>query len=142
MVQKVSNCNTNNEKVLVIGNRLANINTSFKRNENTENLNQSNDALESFLHSNLHHQNSIKKHPQSNNSLHVDSAVSISGVSQQSNPAPLATTPTAPQVLSPPPRDDAQMVDFVSAFLFPIVFIIFNIVYWMVYLNMQVESAN
>lgn len=37
-------------------------------------------------------------------------------------------------------RDDAQMVDFISSFLFPIAFIIFNILYWMVYLNMQVMS--
>ncbi len=33
------------------------------------------------------------------------------------------------------------MVDFVSSFLFPIAFIIFNILYWMVYLNMQVNSG-
>lgn len=42
--------------------------------------------------------------------------------------------------LTPPPpppprqefRDDAQMVDFASSFLFPLSFIIFNIIYWMV----------
>jgi hypothetical protein len=41
-----------------------------------------------------------------------------------------------------PLRDDAQLVDFISSFLFPIAFIIFNIIYWMVYLNMQVFSGN
>ena len=39
-------------------------------------------------------------------------------------------------------KDDAQMVDFLSSFIFPIVFLIFNIIYWVIYLNMQVESNN
>jgi len=132
-MQKIPN--TNNEKVLVIGNRLANLNT-YKKNEQDP-LNHSHDALESLLQPNLNHSNSIKKTPQSNNSLHVDSAVSISGVSQQSTP------PAVPSPMPPPPplapKDDAQMVDVVSSFLFPISFIIFNIIYWMVYLNMQID---
>ena len=35
-------------------------------------------------------------------------------------------------------KDDAQMVDFASSILFPIAFILFNVVYWIFYLNMQV----
>jgi len=38
-----------------------------------------------------------------------------------------------------PVRDSAQFVDLVSAVLFPVAFIVFNIIYWMVYLNMHVE---
>lgn len=158
--------NANNEKVLVIGNRLANLN--YKKE--TDLLNQSHEALESLLQAN-HGSNSIKKTPYSNNSLHVDSAVSISGVSQQSTPpaigsptpiitthtvtagnsispaGPAVTAPIAPPAPTPtgpspgPPRDDAQLVDFYSSFFFPISFVIFNIIYWMVYLNMQVESG-
>lgn len=131
-----------NEKVLVIGNRLANTN-SYKKGENLDHLNHSHEALEKLIHPGLNHTNSIKKHPYSNNSLHVDSAVSISAVSQQSSPI-VATTPqpATPAAPAGPPKDDAQMVDFVSSFLFPITFIIFNIIYWMIYLNMQVESSN
>jgi hypothetical protein len=134
MSNKQSNVG-NNEKVLVIGNRLANLN-SYKKSD-SDPLTNSQEALENLLQSN--HCNSFKKKPYSNNSLHVDSAVSISGVSQQSNSA-IPSPP--PALLTAPPRDDAQMVDFVSSFLFPISFIIFNIIYWMVYLNMQVQSGN
>lgn len=178
------------EKVLVIGNRLANMN--YKKDQDL--LHQSHEALDTLLpsmgnhvltggqHQHQHHTsggvggggghhhttNSMKKTPQSTNSLHVDSAVSISGASQQSTPPPfmagpgqqqptstVVTVAAAPQLPPPPPppppasaaqaaplRDDAQMVDFASSFLFPISFIIFNIIYWMVYLNMQVESGN
>ena len=35
-------------------------------------------------------------------------------------------------------RDYAQLVDFISGFIFPIIFIIFNIIYWMIYFNMVV----
>lgn len=143
-----------NEKVLMIGNRLANMN--YKREQDI--LNQSIEALDTLLpastgpnhihhhqHTGLHHNHSIKKTPHSTNSLHVDSAVSISGASQQSTPPPPPQTapipPPAQATPTQPPRDDAQMVDFASSFLFPISFIIFNIIYWMVYLNMQVESG-
>jgi hypothetical protein len=135
LANKQLNANANNEKVLAIGNRLANLN-SYKKSD-TDPLSNSQEALENFLHP--HHSNSFKKKPYSSNSLHVDSAVSISGVSQQSNSAISSPIPNLPAA---PPRDDAQMVDFVSSFLFPISFIIFNIIYWMVYLNMQVQSGN
>ena len=32
-------------------------------------------------------------------------------------------------------KNNAEMVDFVSSFMFPISFIIFQVVYWIVYLN-------
>lgn len=137
----------NNEKVLVIGNRLANLNAYKKADhENAASqLNNSHDALEALLKPNFNHSNSIQKSQQTNNSLHVDSAVSISGVSQQSTPPALVTPlalPIAPPPPPPPPppasKDDAQMIDLISSFLFPISFILFNIIYWMVYLNMEV----
>ncbi|CAF0844269.1 unnamed protein product [Brachionus calyciflorus] len=130
MTPKLPSYSPTNEKVLVIGNRLAHMNSYNKSDIDNHN---SHEALESLLQPNR--SGSIKKNPQSNHSLHVDSVVSISGVSQQS--VPPASTPQAPPL---PPRDDAQMVDFVSSFLFPISFIIFNIIYWMVYLNMQVDN--
>jgi hypothetical protein len=171
--------NSNNEKVLVIGNRLANLNYKKEQDALLTGLHQSHEALETLLASppNNNHvpqqqsnhynhinsnsqQNSIKNNPPlSQNSLHVDSAVSISGVSQQSTPPPIPPSsptslpqqqaqapppppPAQPQLPPGPPRDDAQMIDFVSSFLFPISFVIFNIIYWMVYLNMQVLSSN
>jgi hypothetical protein len=161
----------NNEKVLVVGNRLANLNATYKRSDRSD----SNEALDALLNNNQQHQHQLpilnykKQQPHSNTSLHIDSALSVSGHSQQSTPtsSPLAGSgmgglgqtspnnnnntallsqplfPPPVQTATPPPAnivtDDAQMVDFVSSFLFPISFIIFNIVYWMVYLNMQVE---
>jgi hypothetical protein len=38
--------------------------------------------------------------------------------------------------------DSAQMVDFVSSILFPLAFIIFNLIYWSVYLNIKIHSNN
>jgi hypothetical protein len=35
-----------------------------------------------------------------------------------------------------PTRDIAQLVDFISGFIFPIIFIIFNIIYWYTYFNL------
>ena len=35
-----------------------------------------------------------------------------------------------------PHRDYAQLVDFISGFMFPIIFIIFNIMYWVTYFNL------
>jgi hypothetical protein len=121
---------------LVIGNRLANT-ISYKKGENVDHLNQSHENLEKLIQPHLNHSNSFKKHPYSNHSLHVDSAVSISGVSMQSTPVVVTTSqlPASPPAVSAPQKDDAQMVDFVSSFAFPIMFIIFNIIYWMVYLN-------
>ena len=120
-----SNLNASNEKVLAIGNRLANLNTySNKKSDMMEPLSNSHEALESLLQPTQ--SNSFKKKPYSAHSLHVDSAVSISGVSQQSNSAVPSPTPPTSSLPTLPPRDDAQMVDFVSSFLFPIIFIIFK----------------
>jgi hypothetical protein len=143
MVQKMSNTNNcnNNEKVLMIGNRLANLNV-YRKND-VDPLNNSQDHLESLLQhqtSVLSNTNSIRKNKMhSSNSLHVDSAVSISGGSQQSTPHGLPIVqptppppPPAPPAPPAPIKDDAQIVDFVSSFLFPVSFIIFNIIYWMV----------
>ena len=85
----VTSSNINNEQILLIGNRLANLNATKKKNMVT----------------------------------HL---------------APPQATIASPMSL----KDDAQMVDIISSFLFPISFIIFNIIYWMVYLNMQVNSGN
>lgn len=130
---------SNNEKVLMIGNRLANLN-QYQGGQN-----HSQDHLEGLLqHQTSTHSSTMQRHKlHSSNSLHVDSAVSISAGSQLSTPQ-AQCLPTQPPPQNSPQflKDDAQMVDFVSSFLFPIVFIIFNIVYWMVYLNMQVESDN
>lgn len=56
-------------------------------------------------------------------------------------PVPTLPLLPPPEIKEPPKpalpiRDDAQLVDFISSFMFPIAFIIFNIIYWMVYLNM------
>ena len=50
----------------------------------------------------------------------------------------LPTSPEVKQVpkMVLPSRDYAQLLDFVSSFLFPLVFIIFNIIYWVSYVNM------
>lgn len=146
LVNKSSVLSPNNEKVMAIGNRLANLN-AYKKSD-LEAMSGSQEALETLLQPVAPASASFKRKPYSQSSLHVDSAVSISAVSQQSNsalaPSPALTQPPPPSSTLPagPIRDDAQMVDFVSSFLFPISFIVFNIIYWMVYLNMQVHSGN
>ncbi|CAF3754641.1 unnamed protein product [Rotaria socialis] len=56
-------------------------------------------------------------------------------------PPPVIAVPQPARIAQPakPIRDSAQFVDIVSAVLFPVAFIVFNIIYWMVYLNMHVE---
>lgn len=73
----------NNEKVLMIGNRLANLNQYQAGGHN-----HSQDHLENLLqHQNSIQSNTMQRHKlHSSNSLHVDSAVSISAGSQQSSP--------------------------------------------------------
>jgi hypothetical protein len=153
MIQKQMSTNSNvnnNEKVLMIGNRLANLNV-YKKSD-IDPLNHSQDQLDALLqHQTSINSNSIKNKLHSSNSLHVDSAVSISGGSQQSTPhavpqapvqaAPPPPPPPAPPAPAVPLRDDAQLVDIVSSFLFPISFIIFNIVYWITYLNMEINHT-
>ena len=108
MIQRISNSNLH-DKVLIIGNRLA--------NERNNSMNDPNNEI-----------------------------IKCNGSQLELRPklAPPAPPPLpAPAVNSNQGlRDDAQMVDFISSFLFPLSFIVFNIIYWMVYLNMQVESNN
>ncbi|KAI3384500.1 hypothetical protein SNEBB_011403 [Seison nebaliae] len=37
-------------------------------------------------------------------------------------------------------QDSAEMIDFLSRFIFPFAFVLFNIIYWMIYLNMEVKT--
>ncbi len=97
MVQKMaaSNCpnNTvNNEKVLMIGNRLANVN----QYPNGQHLNNtSHEHLESLLQHqvSLQSNSSQRNRLQSSNSLHVDSAVSIGSKQLQPVAVPAPATP-------------------------------------------------
>ncbi|CAF0988020.1 unnamed protein product [Rotaria sp. Silwood1] len=73
----------------------------------------------------------------------ASSLIQNSSISNTTAPSPtpqVILSPPAPvQKTAKPVRDTAQLVDLVSAILFPVAFIVFNIIYWMVYLNMQVE---
>ncbi|CAF3419767.1 unnamed protein product [Rotaria sp. Silwood1] len=73
----------------------------------------------------------------------ASSLIQNSSISNTTAPSPtpqVILSPSAPvQKTAKPVRDTAQLVDLVSAILFPVAFIVFNIIYWMVYLNMQVE---
>lgn len=71
-----------------------------------------------------------------------DSESDIRFASKRRQSPPLPTATTSASASRQEFHDDAQLVDFASSFLFPLSFIIFNIIYWVVYLNMQVESSN
>lgn len=150
----------NNEKVLVIGNRLANIGGSLYRRSDCNDL--TNSQTEVFLPKSISSNNNGGHMKKSTNSIHIEPLFTNSMI-QQPFGTPLTKSvpqtpqspsiPATPQIQEPPKqappstppatvRDDAQLVDFISSFMFPIVFIIFNIVYWMVYLNMHVSSGN
>jgi hypothetical protein len=110
----------NSENVLLIGCRLAN---------STSNLNKITSDPSSLV------QNHIVLKSQTNSPTLTNATTSTQATSSTK-----VTT-----ALSPPSangKDDAQMVDFASSIIFPILFILFNIVYWSVYLNMSVLSSN
>jgi hypothetical protein len=116
MIQRISNSNLH-DKVLIIGNRLANERQNSMCDQNSDIVKSNSNGIQADLRAS-------KKSPIQTQSL-VGTAMPVpTGSSNQGI------------------RDDAQMADFISSFLFPLSFIIFNIIYWMVYLNMQVESSN
>ena len=114
MIQRISNSNLH-DKVLIIGNRLANERHNSMSDHNSDIIKCNSGSGHADLRA------SKKKPPL-----------------PLANPAATASNAPTYQGI----RDDAQMADFISSFLFPLSFIIFNIIYWMVYLNMQVESSN
>ncbi|CAF2086550.1 unnamed protein product [Rotaria magnacalcarata] len=118
----------------VIGNRLAQVH--FYKKDDTHHQTSA-ETTETLVH---------KASAAEKNLVGANTASSLvhnSSLSNTNAPAP------APQVILPlpapvqktakPVRDTAQLVDLISAVLFPVAFIVFNIIYWMVYLNMHVE---
>jgi hypothetical protein len=114
-------------KVLAIGNRLANIRSFSKNSEKNETLLANHIILNDSFKTSESPINNLKK-----SNLPV---VVLDPKSEPKTHAPPPVTPTKSH------KDDAQMVDFLSMFLFPVAFIIFNIVYWLYYLNMHVDMA-
>ncbi|CAF1659365.1 unnamed protein product, partial [Adineta ricciae] len=119
----------------VIGNRLAQV--QFYKKEDG---NDSAETMEALVHKS----SSADRNAGGNASSHVQySAMSNSSgpISTQANPLQqvVSAQPAPIAKAAKPVRDSAQFVDLVSAVLFPVAFIVFNIIYWMVYLNMQVE---
>ncbi|CAF3714547.1 unnamed protein product [Rotaria sordida] len=117
----------------VIGNRLAQVHFYKKDDthqtniETTETLARKTSVTEKNLRS-----GSITSPLIQNSAISNTTAPSQTPQVILSQQAPVSKT-------AKPIRDTAQLVDLVSAILFPVAFIVFNIIYWMVYLNMQVE---
>jgi hypothetical protein len=108
----------NSENVLLIGCRLANSTSNLNKITSDSSLVQNHIVLKS----------------------QANSPTTTSATTSTATTSTKVTTS-----LSSPPangKDDAQMVDFASSIIFPILFILFNIVYWSVYLNMSVLSSN
>ncbi|CAF3494865.1 unnamed protein product [Rotaria socialis] len=118
----------------VIGNRLAQVHFYKKDDTHHQTPAETTETL-------MHKMSVVEKNLTGPNT--ASSLVHNPSLSNTSAPAPI------PQVILPPPapvqktakpvRDTAQLVDLISAVLFPVAFIVFNIIYWMVYLNMHVE---
>ncbi|CAF4422207.1 unnamed protein product [Rotaria socialis] len=118
----------------VIGNRLAQVHFYKKDDTHHQTPAETTETL-------MHKMSVVEKNLTGANT--ASSLVHNPSLSNTSAPAPI------PQVILPPPapvqktakpvRDTAQLVDLISAVLFPVAFIVFNIIYWMVYLNMHVE---
>lgn len=116
----------------VIGNRLAQVH--FYRKDEAQGATETMETLVHKTNANTNERNAAHGHyaPISNTNTATPSAAPIAQQVVVSQPAPIAKA-------AKPVRDNAQFVDLVSAVLFPVAFIVFNIIYWMVYLNMQVE---
>ncbi|CAF2061537.1 unnamed protein product [Rotaria magnacalcarata] len=124
----------------VIGNRLAQVH--FYKKDDAQ---DGGEMMETLVHKSSGGDRSMTR----NTSSHVQySSMSNSNVTPATAPPPppppppaAIAVPQAARIAQPakPVRDSAQFVDIVSAVLFPVAFIVFNIIYWMVYLNMHVE---
>ena len=110
------------ENVLLVGCRLANSSTSINK-KNNPNIVLNNNVLQTKANSSAHISASMTT-DEINNST-IRNKTSISSSTNINNG-----------------KDDAQMVDFASSIIFPLSFILFNIVYWSIYLNMHVLSSN
>ena len=155
---------TNNEKVLMIGNRLANSTGTvataavsaaaaasagiLKKTDpeqqaiKSSTININSNASNSMQHSNTQMQGATEADANAATSVAMSKqrySMKRRGTTRNVNylPVDAANQPTSSK-LSQPMRDDAQMVDFASCILFPTAFILFNISYWMIYLNMNV----
>ncbi|CAF1459292.1 unnamed protein product, partial [Adineta steineri] len=134
LIQKLQNGSTFAAE-RVIGNRLAQV-QFYKK----EDANDSGETMEALVHK--------SSGGDRNTSGNTSSHIQYSALSNMNPPSSNPATPIPQVALSQsatiakaayPVRDSAQFVDLVSAVLFPVAFIVFNIIYWMVYLNMQVE---
>lgn len=120
---------------------MANINTYKRAELDDPLLNNSNNSSTyrtqhgSFIQISTNGKNSLAiDSPQAMNPSNGQSTLHLDKNFTESQPQ----TPSK-QAKPPVTRDDAQMIDFAASFIFPCAFIIFNIIYWMIYLNMHVE---
>jgi hypothetical protein len=120
---------------------LANVNT-YKRAEiedpllnNSYNSSTCRTQHGSFIQISTNGKNSLAiENPHGINNSNGQSTLNLDNNFTESQPQ-TPSKPAKPIVT----RDDAQMIDFAASFIFPCAFIIFNIIYWVIYLNMHVE---
>ncbi len=93
--------------MLIIGNRLA--------NEHTNEMKQCNGSTNQMDIRYSIHGSPIKPND------------AVKSQSPTTATTPATANSSRPDMMT---RDDAQMVDFASSFLFPLSFVIFNIIYW------------
>ncbi len=106
----------NTENVLLIGCRLANSTSNLNKISRDPTLFQNHIVVQSKINS-------------------LTNATTSTITTTKTTTIPTPSTPTSG-------KDDAQMVDFASSIIFPLLFILFNIVYWTFYLNMDILSSN
>ncbi|CAF2404043.1 unnamed protein product [Rotaria sp. Silwood2] len=108
----------------VIGNRLAQVH--FYKKDDTHHSNA--EATETLAHKG----SATEKNLNSGNA--TSSLIQNSSISNTTAPSPTPQVVLSPPAPVPktakPVRDNAQLVDLVSAILFPVAFIVFNIIYW------------
>ncbi|CAF0998275.1 unnamed protein product [Adineta steineri] len=117
----------------VIGNRLAQVHFYKKDGGHQSNA----ETMETLVHKTS---NAERKLSGNTTNTHVHySSMSNTNAPSQPTPQVVVSQPAQLAIAAKPVRDSAQFVDLISAVLFPVAFIVFNIIYWMVYLNMHVE---
>ncbi|CAF1023729.1 unnamed protein product [Adineta ricciae] len=118
----------------VIGNRLAQVHFYKKDDAHQSNA----ETMETLVHKTSGADRNLGGGTTTTTSHSHYSTMSNTSAPSQT-PQVVLSQPAQLAKAAKPVRDSAQFVDLVSAVLFPVAFIVFNIIYWMVYLNMHVE---
>ncbi|CAF0842831.1 unnamed protein product [Adineta ricciae] len=119
----------------VIGNRLAQVH--FYKKDDAHHSNA--ETMETLVHKTSGAERNLGGGTTTTTTSHTHYSTMSNTSAPSQTPQVVLSQPAQLAKAAKPVRDSAQFVDLVSAVLFPVAFIVFNIIYWMVYLNMHVE---